>query len=93
MCIRDRYIGSYITAMHGVDGICFTAGVGENDNGVREEICSYFDYLGIKIDKNVNNSVRAVEVELTTKDSKIPVWMVPTNEELAICRETVALVK
>ena len=93
-CYRAaKYIGSYITAMHGVDVICFTAGVGENDNGVREEICSYFDYLGVELDKNVNNSVRAVEVELSTKDSKIPVWMVPTNEELAICRETVALVK
>lgn len=93
-CYRAaKYIGSYITAMNGVDVICFTAGVGENDGAVREEICSYFGYMGIELDKEVNKKSRAIEVELTTKDSKVPVWMVPTNEELAICRETVALVK
>ncbi|MBO5372641.1 MAG: acetate kinase [Lachnospiraceae bacterium] len=93
-CYRvAKYIGSYITAMGGVDVICFTAGVGENDWGIRQDVCEYFEYMGIKMDKELNRKVRAIEVTLTTEDSTVPVLMVPTNEELAICRETVALVK
>lgn len=93
-CYRAaKYVGSYITAMGGVDVICFTAGLGENDWGVREDISSYFGYLGIELDKEVNRKSRGIEVTLSTPESKVPILMVPTNEELAICRETVALVK
>ncbi|MCI8490415.1 MAG: acetate kinase [Lachnospiraceae bacterium] len=92
-CYRAaKYVGSYAAAMNGVDAICFTAGVGENDSVVREKICSYLGYLGIEIDKEANKA-RAEEIILSTPDSRVTVMMVPTNEELAICRETVALVK
>lgn len=87
-----KYIGSYAAAMNGVDAIAFTAGVGENDGAVREKICSYLGYLGIEIDKEAN-SKRGEEIVISTKDSKVKVLVIPTNEELAIARETLALVK
>ncbi len=87
-----KYIGAYAAAMNGVDVIVFTAGLGENDHLVREDICSYLGYLGVTLDLDANK-VRGKEVELSTSDSKVKVWMVPTNEELAIARETLALVK
>ncbi len=87
-----HYIGSYIAAMNGVDAICFTAGLGENDSAVREQICSYFGYMGIEIDKEANN-IRGEEKLISTKDSKVNVLVIPTNEELAIARETLALIK
>ena len=90
-CYRvAKYVGAYVAAMNGVDAIAFTAGVGENDHGVREKVCSYLGYLGIEIDLEVNNC-RGKEIEISKPDSKVKVWIVPTNEELAICRETVAL--
>ncbi len=93
-CYRAaKVIGGYIAALHGVDLICFTAGLGENDAGIRKGICSYLDYMGIQLDDEVNNSHRAVDVKLSTPDSKVQVWMVPTNEELAIAKETLALLK
>lgn len=91
-CYRTaKYIGSYAAAMNGVDVICFTAGVGENDGKVREKICSYLGFLGIELDKDANQK-RGEEVMLSTKDSKVAVMLVPTNEELAICRETVEVI-
>ncbi len=87
-----KYIGSYAAAMNGVDTIVFTAGLGENDYRVREDICSYLGFLGVKIDKELNKSVRGKEVCLSTPDSKVTVMLVPTNEELAIARETLALI-
>lgn len=84
-----KYIGSYVAAMNGVDAIAFTAGVGENDLKVRNEVCSYLGYLGIKVDPE--NTIRGQEVVITTPDSKVKVCVIPTNEELAIARETVAL--
>lgn len=87
-----KYIGAYVAAMGGVDVICFTAGLGENDGDIRTKICSYLGYLGIELDQEANKK-RSVEIMLSTPDSKVKVMMVPTNEELAICRETVALVK
>ena len=91
-CYRvAKYVGAYAAAMNGVDVIAFTAGVGENDHGVREKVCSYLGYLGIEIDLEANNC-RGKEVEISKPDSKVKVWVVPTNEELAIARETVALV-
>ena len=90
-CYRvAKYVGAYVAAMNGVDAIAFTAGVGENDHGVREKVCSYLGYLGIEIDLEVNNC-RGKEIEISKPGSKVKVWIVPTNEELAICRETVAL--
>ena len=87
-----KYVGSYAAAMNGVDVIAFTAGIGENAIDTRVDICKYFEYLGIKIDLEKNN-VRGKEVEISTPDSKVKVFIIPTNEELKIARETVALVK
>ena len=91
-CYRvAKYVGAYAAAMNGVDAIAFTAGVGENDMGVREKVCEYLGYLGITLDKEANNC-RGKERAISTPDSKVQVWIVPTNEELAIARETVALI-
>ena len=87
-----KYIGSYVAAMNGVDAIAFTAGIGENTSFIREKILAYLGYLGITMDAEKNN-VRGVEEIISTPDSKVTVCVIPTNEELAICRETVALVK
>lgn len=87
-----KYVGSYAAAMNGVDNIVFTAGIGENDEPVRAAVCSYLGYLGIAIDKEINKA-RSEEVKISTPDSKVNVYIIPTDEELAIARETVALVK
>lgn len=87
-----KYVGAYAAAMNGVDAIAFTAGIGENDAWVRENACSYFGYLGVELDKEANK-VRGEERIISTPASKVTVLCVPTNEELAICRETVRLVK
>ena len=86
-----KYVGSYAAAMNGVDVIAFTAGVGENSGPVRADIMSYLGYLGIQLDGAANDS-RGEEVTISTPDSKVQVMVIPTNEELAIARETVALV-
>ena len=85
-----KYIGSYVAAMNGVDAISFTAGLGENDSTTREKVCEYLEYLGIKIDSE-KNDVHGEERIITTDDSLRKVLVVPTNEELAIARETVSL--
>ncbi len=87
-----KYVGAYAAAMNGVDAIVFTAGLGENNAKVRKDICSYFGYLGVEID-DAQNAKRGEPTIISTKDSKVAVMAIPTNEELAICRETVALVK
>ncbi len=86
-----KYIGSYAAAMNGVDVIAFTAGIGENDGVTRGKICSYLGYLGITIDEEANKT-HGEEITISTPDSRVRVMVVPTNEELAIARETVALV-
>ena len=86
-----KYIGAYAAAMNGVDAICFTAGLGENDAATRAKIVANLSYLGIEIDEEANNT-RGKEIVISTADSKVKVLTIPTNEELAICRETVALV-
>lgn len=92
-CYRvAKYIGSYAAAMNGVDAIAFTAGIGENVTHVRENIMSYLGYLGIEINKEANEAARGEEGIISTADSKVKVIVMPTNEELAICRETVRLV-
>ena len=88
-----KYIGSYDAAMNGVDDIVFTAGIGENDDYVRQEVCKYLGYLGVDFDFEVNTGLRGKEAELTKEGSKVKVFVIPTNEELAIARETLALVK
>ena len=86
-----KYVGAYTAAMNGVDNIVFTAGIGENCTFVRTKVCSYLGYLGITIDEEANGK-RGEEIVISTPDSKVKVLVVPTNEELAIARETVALV-
>ena len=88
-----KYIGSYVAAMNGVDAIAFTAGIGENTDFVRAKIVDYLGYLGITLDKETNDKTRGEEAYISTPDSKVKVCVIPTNEELAICRDTVALVK
>ncbi len=91
-CYRvAKYIGSYVAALNGVDVICFTAGIGENAPIVRTMVCEYLGYLGISIDETENNK-RGDDNIISTKDSKVIVAVIPTNEELAIARETLALV-
>lgn len=87
-----KYIGSYVAAMDGVDVICFTAGVGENGPLVRNLICSNLTYLGITLDQELNQK-RGEDLVITTPDSRTKVCVIPTNEELAIARETVRLVQ
>lgn len=82
-----KYIGAYTAAMNGVDAIAFTAGVGENDKATRKEICNYLGYLGVKIDDKAND-VRGKNAVISAADSKVKVMLLPTNEELAIARET-----
>lgn len=87
-----KQIGAYVAAMNGVDVIVFTAGVGENSIPMRKLILSDLDYLGIKLDEE-KNDVRAILTEISTDDSKVKVFIVPTNEELMIARDTLALIK
>ncbi len=85
-----KYIGSYIAAMNGVDAIAFTAGIGENTSIVRRKVLEHFGYMGITLDPEANK-VRGEEKIISTPESKVTVAVIPTNEELAIARETVAL--
>ena len=87
-----KYIGAYVAAMNGVDAIVFTAGIGENVGALRKDVCNYLGYLGVEIDDTANNTF-GEEIVISTADSKVKVAVIPTNEELAICRDTVALVK
>ena len=91
-CYRvAKYVGSYVAAMNGVDVIAFTAGIGENTGWLREKVCNYFGYLGVKLDAEANK-VAGEDRLISSADSKVKVYCIPTNEELAIARETVALV-
>ena len=86
------YIAKYAVAMNGVDYIVFTGGVGENQINIRRGICEKLEFMGVKIDVEANN-VRGVEKEISAPDSKVKVYLVPTNEELMIAKETARLVK
>lgn len=91
-CYRvAKYIGAYTAAMNGVDVICFTAGIGENAPLVRSFVCEYLGYLGVTLDQEANHK-RGEDIVISTPDSKTTVMVIPTNEELAIARETVRLV-
>ncbi|MCC8139198.1 MAG: acetate kinase [Lachnospiraceae bacterium] len=87
-----KYIGAYAAAMNGVDAIAFTAGIGENSASMRSRICENLGYLGVTIDEAAN-AKRGEDNIISTPDSKVTVAVIPTNEELAIARETLALVK
>jgi acetate kinase len=87
-----KYIGAYAAAMNGVDAIVFTAGVGENSPYVREKVCEYLGFLGVKIDRQLND-VKGLERIISTPDSKVAVLIVPTNEELVIARDTKYIVE
>lgn len=86
-----KYIGAYAAAMNGVDVICFTAGVGENGPLVRSMVCEYLGYLGVKLEEEAN-AKRGEDLVISTPDSRTKVMMIPTNEELAIARETCRLI-
>lgn len=87
-----KYVGAYIAAMNGVDAIAFTAGLGENNPQVRKDVCAYLGYMGVEVDDELNGK-RGEDLIVSTKNSKVAIMVIPTNEELAIARETVALVK
>ena len=86
-----KYVGAYAAALNGLDVITFTAGVGENDVNVRKAVCDYLGFMGVKIDPELN-SKRGKEMKISTPDSSVEVWVVPTNEELMIAQDTAELV-
>ena len=89
-----KLIGSYVAAMDGVDAIVFTGGIGENTFDLRADVCNNLSYLGIKLDEEANNIMRrGKEGEISTADSKVKVFVLPTNEELVIARDTKAIVE
>ena len=83
-----KFIGSYAAAMNGVDAIVFTGGIGENNTTTRYKICEKLTYLGVMPDQEVNKRSRGIEARISTADSAVSVWVIPTNEELLIARET-----
>ena len=88
-----KYIGAYAAAMGGIDVLVFTAGVGENQSIMREMSCEGLEFMGIKIDKDVNNQIHGKEAIISTPDSKVEVVVIPTDEELMIATDTMSLVK
>ena len=88
-----KYVGAYAAAMGGCDVLVFTAGVGENQSAIREVVCSDMEYMGIKIDKAKNDQIHGEEALISTPDSKVKVVVIPTDEELMIASDTMALVK
>ena len=91
----QKFIGSYAAAMNGLDAVVFTAGMGENNPELRERVCTNMEFFGIKIDKEVNAKAhhQSDTIELSTPDSKVKVFLIPTNEELMIARDTEEIVK
>ena len=88
-----KYVGAYAAAMGGCDIIVFTAGVGENQYQMREAVCENMEYMGVKLDKEKNKTVRGVEEVISTPDSKVTVCVIPTDEELMIATDTMNLLK
>ena len=87
-----KYIGSYAAAMNGLDAVIFTGGIGENAYDVRAAVCENMDFFGIKLNAAVNDGLRGKFCKISTDDSKVDVWVVPTNEELLIARDTLAMI-
>jgi acetate kinase len=88
-----KFVGSYAAAMGGVDAVIFTGGIGENDATVRAEVCSGMEFLGLSIDKEACNNASRKEMKFSTADSKVEAWVIPTDEELMIARDTRDLVE
>ena len=88
-----KIIAGYMTALQGLDALVFTAGISENGANVREGSCEKLEFLGIKIDKEKNDGLRGKEAQLNTPDSKVDIFLIPTNEELMIARDTKAIVE
>ena len=86
-----KFVGSYIAAMNGLDAIAFTGGIGENDPGLRKTVCESLEFVGVKLDEE-KNQLRGQEVKISTEDSRVNVYVIPTNEELAIARDTLAII-
>ena len=86
-----KYIGSYAAIMNGLDAVIFTGGIGENAPAVRADVCRNMEYLGIKLDEQLNAEIKGKLTKISAPDSKVEVWVVPTNEELLIARDTKAL--
>ena len=86
-----KFVGSYIAAMNGVDAIVFTGGIGENDADIRAFVCENLKYIGVELDKEANKQ-RGEEIKISTENSKVNVYVIPTNEELAIARDTLAII-
>ena len=86
-----KFVGSYIAAMNGVDAIAFTGGIGENDPELRKYVCGNLSFIGVEID-DAQNKLRGKEVKISTENSRINVYVIPTNEELAIARDTLAII-
>ncbi len=91
--IIAQYIGKYAVTMNGVDVIVFTAGVGEKGPITREDVCNYLGFMGVELDKEKNDATKDKEIDISTPNSKVKVWVIPTNEELMIARETMNLIK
>ena len=87
-----RYIGAYAAIMNGIDAVLFTGGIGENSWEVREAVCADMSYFGIEIDRELNKTVKGKLMKISTPSSKVEVWVVPTNEELLIARDTLAVI-
>lgn len=87
-----KYVGAFAAVMNGVDAIIFTGGIGENDGAIRAGVCADMEYLGIKLNDEVNSTTRGKLARISADDSKVQVWVVPTNEELLIARDTLALI-
>lgn len=81
-----KYIGQFLVTLNGADGLIFTAGIGENDAAIRERVCAALDFCGLKLDAAANAATRATETRISAPDSKIQVWVIPTNEEIVIAR-------
>ncbi len=86
-----KFVGSYMAAMNGVDAIVFTGGIGENDSKLRSNVCANLAFAGVEIDDE-KNSIRGEEVKISTENSKVAVYVIPTNEELAIARDTLEII-
>ena len=87
-----KYIGSYAAAMNGLDAVIFTGGIGENAYDIREKVCKDMEFFGIRFDSAANDGLRGKLAKISAADSKVEVWVVPTNEELLIARDTLALI-
>ena len=91
--IIAQYIGKYAVTMNGVDVITFTAGVGEKGPITRSDVCKYLGFMGVELDEEINNTTKDTEKDISKESSKVKVWVIPTNEELMIARETASLIK